>query len=54
MSALKTAIQGMLPPLMAIAEEGGGMQEARRTRKQDWPQKAEGCVRGMNAVSPEA
>ena len=32
----------------------GGMQEARWTRKQDWPQTAEVHVKGMNSVSPEA
>jgi len=32
----------------------GGMQEARRTMKQEWPQIAEVHMKGMNLVSPEA
>ena len=33
--------------------EARGMQEARRTRKQDWPQMAEVHMRRMSSVSPE-
>ena len=32
----------------------GEMQEARWTRKQDWPQRAEVCMKGMNSASLEA
>ena len=32
----------------------GGMQEARRTMKQEGPQIAEVHMKGMNLVSPEA
>ena len=41
---------GMLPPPMGIAEELGEMQEARGTRKQDWPQIVEVYMKGMTSA----
>jgi len=40
--------------LQSDCRRAGGMREAGQTRKQDWPQIAEMCMKGLNSVSPEA
>ena len=56
MKAPQIVIQRMLLPAANPGDcwRAGVMQEARWTRKQDWPQIAEVRVKWINSVSPEA
>ena len=54
MGAPQTEIQRMLPHPHGDRWETGGMQEARWTRKEDWPQIVEVHMKRMNSVSQEA
>ena len=49
MRAPKTVIQRMMPPPNVIAAELGQCK-----KKEDWPQRAEVHMKGMDSVSPEA